>query len=85
VVGLNLKSTVNSIGNKNINSTFQVYPNPATDQLYFNSFGSGSLRGLFGDETLTFNNVKGINIERIPPGIYYLKFDSGDSFKVVIR
>ncbi len=74
---------------------FNVYPNPATDQLTIDqktmNFNSASLMNLSGQMVEKFNlnsNIETISINKLPKGMYMIKLsgtDKTETLKVVIK
>ena len=61
-----------------------VYPNPANGEIiYFNIETSVSLFDIYGKKLLHVTDQNYLTIGSLPPGIYILLFDSGESLKLI--
>lgn len=72
-------STV-GLENRIAEATLGVYPNPATDVVYFkeNVIADVQVYSITGEIVLRRNNVSQVNIETLKPGYYILKAEAGN-------
>ena len=73
-------------------SAFSIFPNPASDVVTIkNNFGKpthATLYDLTGRvlQNITIeNNNTSINVQNYPNGIYFLKFEDSEVFKLIIN
>jgi len=71
-------STTVGFKNKIVQSTLGVYPNPATDVVYFkeNVTADVQVYSITGEIVLRRNNVSQVNIETLKPGYYIIKAEA---------
>ena len=60
---------------------FLIYPNPATDFLYFTQTKTVHLYDILGKHISSFTNVKLIDVRDLAQGIYILKTEEGQVMK----
>ncbi|MCH2225775.1 MAG: CotH kinase family protein [Crocinitomicaceae bacterium] len=65
-------------------STFMVYPNPATDEIWFSAISDYSLYGLDGKLVLGGFSTNNIQLGNLQNGTYILLTENGDATKIVI-
>lgn len=74
-----------------VNARFIVYPNPAEDYIRieiiegYKNTGSIQVYNFVGDKLLEFNeinNVQKIDLQKLPAGGYFIKYDSGEGATV---
>jgi hypothetical protein len=66
-------------------SNFQVYPNPTSRVLYFNTVTDVALYDSNGTLVLVERNTKSVDIIGLKPGVYFLKNKEGIAKKVIIQ
>ena len=73
-------STTVGLENRIAEATLGVYPNPATDVVYFkeNVIADVQVYSITGEIVLRRNNVSQVNIETLKPGYYILKAEAGN-------
>ena len=90
-IGINKINLPNKIS-EDFNKKWKIYPNPFTDQIWIERNGSQL-------ETLTLSDITGreirqfelegklctIALENILPGIYFLRSETGFSWKIIKR
>ncbi len=60
---------------------FLIYPNPATDFLYFTQTKTVTVYDIIGKHIVTLNNTKLIDLRDFAQGIYILKTEEGQVMK----
>ncbi|MEO8149640.1 MAG: T9SS type A sorting domain-containing protein [Bacteroidia bacterium] len=64
----------------NLNSSFSVFPNPATSEIKINHSALSNfdieIFSTFGEKILQTKNQNVINVSKLNPGIYFLKIDN---------
>lgn len=81
-----------SVDQSSVNTSFSVHPNPAGDvvsvDITSNYFKGGSIQvyNLVGERLIELNgiknNVQEINLQQLPAGAYFVKYDSGQGSSV---
>jgi hypothetical protein len=71
-------STTVGFENKIAHSTLGIYPNPATDVVYFKENVTADVQvfSITGEIVLRRNNVSQVNIETLKPGYYIIKAEA---------
>lgn len=69
----------------NLNNSFRMYPNPATDVVSFNQEVSVSVFDVTGKKVLDSENTTSINISNLIQGIYVLKTTEGVTKKLIVK
>jgi hypothetical protein len=84
-------SSTNSIEKFNSLSDIKIYPNPSSNEIYFegktNEIKSIEINDVIGKNVKSYNNVSSIDISSLSNGIYFLhiKTDKGDFNKKFIK
>jgi hypothetical protein len=64
---------------------FDVYPNPATRNVYFNKVMDVALYNITGKRVRVYRAVKQIDISSLEKGTYFLQAETGETKKLVIQ
>ncbi|TNE27948.1 MAG: DUF839 domain-containing protein [Bacteroidetes bacterium] len=64
---------------------FQIYPNPATRELFFNETTDVAIYDVNGRRVNVFRNVERIDVTHLTPGVYFVKNAEGDVQRLVIQ
>jgi len=73
---------ISTVGLEAEDFSFNIYPNPVTDNLYINVNGSYETFKIFnatGQSVKSGDAVSTINLQAIPRGIYFLQLNTSDS------
>lgn len=76
------------VGTKEIGQpafSFKVYPNPATERLYFSKVLSGDVYNVMGQWVRSFKKVDQINVQGLAKGLYVLQAGNGESVRFVVE
>lgn len=65
--------------------SFKVYPNPATDHLYFSKVLSGNVYNTLGQFVRRFQKVDQLDLFSFERGMYILQADNGESIRFIVE
>ncbi|MFH1050340.1 MAG: T9SS type A sorting domain-containing protein [bacterium] len=67
--------------NKSLNNLFNIYPNPATDDIYIqnteNQTGNIEIYNVLGNKVLISEFKEKVDVSKLPEGMYYLVINKG--------
>jgi hypothetical protein len=67
------------------NNELKMYPNPATDMVYFSKEISFQIFDLTGKIIFTANQTQSINIQGLSKGVYFVKTTEGETRKLMVN
>jgi secreted PhoX family phosphatase len=65
--------------------TFQIYPNPATRTLYFNTLSDVAIYDVNGKRINVFRQVENIDISQLKPGVYFIQNAEGITQRLLVK
>jgi hypothetical protein len=74
-----------SAPNFNAIEGLKMYPNPATDMVYFSKEISFQIFDLTGKIIFTANQTQSINIQGLSKGVYFVKTTEGETRKLMVN
>lgn len=86
-LALNLETFTVSVENElSTNSTFEIYPNPATgEEVFFTQAISGQVFNINGMFIASIEKDKSLNINNLAKGVYLLQTDFGTTKKFIVK
>ncbi len=63
--------------------TFKIFPNPASNDIYFSKQSSGQVIDMLGKVVKTFNHKESINVSNLSKGIYTIMLENGATQKLI--